>query len=71
MFQDVIKQCKEMAKVTPEIGYTGWDMAIGEKGVDVVEANQLPGYDIYQSYPHLNSDLCGLKPKFDEAIFGK
>ena len=60
-----------MAKVTPQIGYTGWDMSIGEKGVDVVEANQLPGYDIYQSYPHLNADLCGLKPKFDEAIFGR
>ena len=70
MYDDIIKQCIKMAEVTPEIGYTGWDMAIGEKGIDVVEANQLPGYDIYQSYPHLNADLCGLKPKFDEAIFG-
>ena len=71
MYDEVIEQCKKMALVTPEIGYTGWDMAIGEKGIDVVEANQLPGYDIYQSYPHLNADLCGLKPRFDEAIFNK
>lgn len=71
MYDEVIEQCKKMALVTPEIGYTGWDMAIGEKGIDVVEANQLPGYDIYQSYPHLNADLCGLKPCFDEAIFNK
>ncbi len=70
-FKEVIKQCEKMASITPEIGYTGWDMAIGEKGVDVVEGNQLPGYDIYQSYPHLGKDLYGLKPKFDEAIFGK
>ena len=70
MFLDVIKQCKEMALVIPEVGYIGWDMAISEKGVDVVEGNQLPGYDVYQSYPHLDKDLCGLKPRFDKAIYG-
>ncbi len=70
MYDDIVKQCIEMAKVTPEIGYTGWDMAICKNGVDVVEANQLPGYDIYQSYPHLDADLCGLKPRFDQAIYG-
>ena len=71
MFHEAIEECKKAALITPEIGYTGWDIAITEKGIDIVEANQLPGYDIYQSYPHLNADLCGLKPKFDEAIFGK
>ena len=71
MFDEVISQCKKMAAITPEIGYTGWDIAISEKGIDVVEANQLPGYDIYQSYPHLEKDLYGLKPRFDKAIYGE
>lgn len=71
MYDEIIDQCKKMAKIVPEIGYVGWDIAVSDKGLDVVEGNQLPGYDIYQSYPHLNSDMCGLKPKFDELIFGK
>ncbi len=71
MFNEVIKQCKEMATVIPEVGYIGWDMAISEKGIDVVEGNQLPGYDVYQSYPHLDKNMCGLKPKFDKAIYGE
>ena len=70
-YDEILSLCKEMATVVPEIGYVGWDIAVSDKGLDVVEGNQLPGYDIYQSYPHLNEDLCGLKPKFDEIIFGK
>lgn len=70
MYKEVLEQCKQMAAITPEVGYMGWDMAITDKGIDVVEANQLPGYDLYQSYPHLGKDLIGLKPEFDKAIYG-
>lgn len=70
MYEEIIKQCKEMATVIPEVGYVGWDMTVTDKGIDVVEGNQLPGYDIYQSFPHLNEDMCGLKPRFDKIIYG-
>lgn len=71
MYEEIIEQCKKMALIVPEIGYTGWDMTVSSKGVDVVEANQLPGYDIYQSFPHLNEDKCGLKPRFDKIVYNK
>ena len=69
-YKQIIKQCKQMALVVKEVGYVGWDMTVTDKGIDVVEGNQLPGYDIYQSFPHLNQDKLGLKPKFDACIYG-
>lgn len=68
-FKEVINLCKELAKVTPQVGLTGWDIAITENGVDVVEGNQLPGYDVYQSREQLDEDRIGLKPRFDRAIY--
>ncbi|MBQ1478117.1 MAG: hypothetical protein IIZ33_08215 [Erysipelotrichaceae bacterium] len=69
MFKEIIEQCKKMAAITPQVGLTGWDMCVTDKGIDVVEGNQLPGYDIYQSRCHLNKDRMGLKPRFDAAIY--
>lgn len=71
MYEKIIEQCKQMATIIPEVGYVGWDMTVTDKGIDVVEGNQLPGYDIYQSFPHLNEDKCGLKPRFDKIIYNK
>lgn len=70
-YDEIIAQCKVMATRVPEVGYVGWDMTVSDKGIDVVEGNQLPGYDIYQSFPHLNEDMCGLKPRFDKIVYGK
>ncbi len=71
MYEKIIEQCKQMATIIPEVGYVGWDMTVTDKGIDVVEGNQLPGYDIYQSFPHLNEDKCGLKPRFDKIVYNK
>ena len=68
-FDQAIDLCKKLAKVTPELGMCGWDIAITEDGVDVVEGNEIPGYDIYQSREQLNDDLVGLKQRFDDAIY--
>ncbi len=68
MFPEIIEECKKLAAITPQVGLTGWDMCVSDKGIDVVEGNQLPGYDIYQSKPHLGEDRMGLKPKFDAVI---
>lgn len=68
-FNEVIELCKELARVTPELGLCGWDIAITDKGVDVVEGNEIPGYDIYQSREQLNEDRKGIKERFDNAIY--
>ena len=68
-FKEAIAMVKEAAKVVPEVGLVGFDIA--EKGPVMIEGNQLPGYDIYQSKIHLNSDGTGMKPLFDQVIYGK
>ena len=70
-FKESIKMVKEAAKVIPEVGLVGWDIAITEKGPVMIEGNQLPGYDIYQSKIHLNDDGTGVKPLFDKVIYEK
>ena len=70
-FKEAIKMVKEAAKVVPEVGLVGFDIAITEKGPVMIEGNQLPGYDIYQSKIHLNSDGTGMKPLFDQVIYDK
>lgn len=63
-----IKMVKEAAKVIPQIRYIGFDVAISEDGPLLIEGNELPGYDLYQSKVHLSEDKEGLKPKFDEIL---
>ena len=70
-FKEAIKMVKEASKVVPEVGLVGFDIAITEKGPVMIEGNQLPGYDIYQSKIHLNSDGTGMKPLFDKVIYDK
>lgn len=68
-FNEIISLCEKLALVTPEIGLTGWDIAVSDDGLDVVEGNQIPGYDIYQSREQLDDDQLGIKEKFDDAIY--
>lgn len=69
-FKEAIKMVKEASKVVPQVGLVGWDIAITNKGPVMIEGNQLPGYDIYQSKIHLNDDGTGVKPLFDSVIYG-
>ena len=70
-FDKVIEMVTDASKVIPEVGLVGWDIAMTDKGPVMIEGNQLPGYDIYQSKVHLNEDKIGLKPVFDAVIYAK
>lgn len=70
-FKEACEMVIEASEVIKEVGYIGWDISITESGPVMIEGNQLPGYDLYQSKAHLNKDKIGLKPIFDEAIYGK
>lgn len=49
-FEEVIRQVKEMAMVTPYARYVGWDIAITDNGIDLIEMNLPPGHDMMQSF---------------------
>lgn len=68
-FKEAIKMAVNASKVIPQVGLVGWDIAITDKGPLIIEGNQLPGYDIYQSKIHLNADGTGIKAIFDDAIY--
>lgn len=70
-FEQVLEMVKEASTVVPEVGLVGWDIALTDKGPVMIEGNQLPGYDIYQSKVHLNDDKIGLKPTFDKVIYSQ
>lgn len=67
MWNDVIKLVKEAALVIPEMGIVGWDVAISDKGVLLVEGNEYPGHDIYQLPVH-RKDGIGVLPKFENIL---
>lgn len=68
MFKEAVELVKEAAKVVPEIGYVGWDVAIGENEPILIEGNCFPG--VFQVKPSLIKDKekVGLIPKYNEIM---
>ena len=61
---------KEAAKLSPNVRYIGWDVAITIDGVTLVEGNQFPGHDIYQVAEKLKEGQLGVLPEFEKALKG-
>ena len=59
---------KEAAKLSPHVRYIGWDVAITEDGVTLVEGNQFPGHDIYQVAEKMKDGQLGVLPEFEKAL---
>lgn len=70
MFKYAVGMVKEAAKVVPEMGYIGWDVAISEDGPVLVEGNCYPG--VFQVKPSLVEKKEGIIPKYNKVmrIFG-
>ena len=70
-YKEALDLAVKASKVIPQLGYVGFDIAISKNGPVIVEGNELPGYDLYQSKVHLNENKEGLKPLFDKVIYEK
>ena len=66
MFNEAVELVKKAAKVVPEIGYIGWDVAISENGPIIIEGNCFPG--VFQVKPSLDKNKVGLIPKYNEIM---
>ena len=62
-WNEVLELCKKASKEIPEMGYTGWDVAITPNGPLFIEGNEFPGHDIYQLPEHTPNKI-GMMPKF-------
>lgn len=67
--KEAIEMAIEASKVIPEIRYIGFDIAITKDGPVIIEGNELPGYDVYQSKLTISDTKEGLKPYFDKIIY--
>lgn len=67
MWDKVKELCIEACNVTPEIGYIGWDVCVGEEKPCLIEGNDFPGHDLYQLPIH-RKDGIGLLPTFKRAM---
>lgn len=66
-WRESVEMCLEAAKVVPQLGYVGWDVAVSEDGPQLIEGNHFPGHDILQLPLH-TPDGVGMLPRFREFI---
>lgn len=62
-----IELVKKAAKIVPQVGYAGWDIAVTENGPLIIEGNPFPGHDILQMPPHVPNKI-GMLPQFKKYI---
>lgn len=68
-WNEILDMCVKAAKITPEIRYSGWDVAITENGPLFIEANHLPAYQLIQTPPsQQNPKVYGMLPVWRELL---
>lgn len=70
LWNKIKKLCIEACNITPEIGYIGWDVCVGEKKPCLIEGNDFPGHDLYQLPVHRHNGY-GLMPILENAMKGE
>lgn len=70
-FKESVDLCLSAALVEPNLGYIGWDVAITPDGPLLVEANNLPSYDMVQNDGGRNDHKGGILPVFEKILGGK
>ena len=66
-WKELLKMVDEVAKITPELQYIGWDIAIDDDGPLIIEGNHYPSHTYYQLPLH-TPNKTGLLKKFQDII---
>lgn len=66
-WEKVLQLARDASAVVPQVGYVGWDIAIRENDVVLIEGNGYPGHDILQ-LPAYTPDNIGLKTMIEEFL---
>ena len=60
-WDQVLQTVSRASAVVPQVGYVGWDVAVRQEDVLLIEGNSYPGHDILQ-LPAYTPEGLGLKP---------
>lgn len=64
-WNDILAFAAAAARKIPDMGYIGWDVAVSQNGLVMIEGNDYPGHDLYQM-PGMIENKTGLKPLFEK-----
>ena len=67
MWDKVIETVTGAAKIIPQIGYVGWDIAFSEDNIQIIEGNCFPGHDILQ-LPAYTPNKIGLMSRVERFL---
>ena len=68
---DEVKQLViDASKVHPELGLLGWDVAISEDKIQLIEANDYPGNEPMQMKGHIKGTKQGILPLYQKYVKG-
>ncbi len=67
-WQELLDMVSRAAAIVPQVGYVGWDVAIGEDGPVLIEGNSISaGYTGYQHYL-ARTDGCGSREIWEPFV---
>ena len=67
MWDKILSTVCSAAKVMPRVGYVGWDVALSQDSIQLIEGNCFPGHDILQ-LPAYTPDKIGLMPRVEKFL---
>ena len=70
LWQQAKDMVMEATKVHPELGLLGWDVAISEDKVQLIEANDYPGNEPMQMKGHIKGTKQGILPLYQKYVKG-
>lgn len=66
LFEKALETVLNAAKEIKEIKYIGWDVAIKDDGICIIEGNSYPG--VFQIKPRFNKNKTGILPKYEKIM---
>jgi hypothetical protein len=66
LFEEAKKTVLNASKELNNIKYIGWDVAIKDDGICIIEGNSYPG--VFQIKPSFSSDKTGILPKYEQIM---
>ena len=67
-WKETLEMLECAARIIPQVGYVGWDIAITPTGPVIIEGNTTPGYKYYQIPEHLLPDKYGNRKIYQELL---